>query len=93
MIKEDLELSKEREIGINLMKKFHHTSNLYFDTVEEKETETKPVGSTEDVKDQAAQVTQAAKAKDRVMEEMMNGVLTTRDMVRLITNSTKKQVQ
>jgi hypothetical protein len=75
------------------MMKSHHSSNLYIDTVEGKVTETNQVRSIDDVKEQAVQVTQAAKSENRVMEEMLNGVLTTRELVRLITNSTKKQAQ
>jgi hypothetical protein len=86
-------LSKERDTGTNSMMKSHHTSNLYFDTVEVNEKETKSQKLINDVKEQAAKVTQAEKADDRVIEDIINGVLTTRDMVRLITTATKKQVQ
>jgi hypothetical protein len=86
-------LSKERDTGTNSMMKSHHTSNLYFDTIEGNEKETKSLKLINDVKEQASKVTQAEKAEDRVIEDIINGVLTTRDMVRLITTSTKKQVQ
>jgi hypothetical protein len=85
-------LSKERDTGTNSMMKSHYTSNLYFDTVEVHEKETKSLKLINDVKEQAAKVTQAEKADDRVIEDIINGVLTTRDMVRLITTATKKQV-
>jgi glycerol-3-phosphate responsive antiterminator len=71
--------------------KSHHTSNLCVDTVEGIEKETKSLEFINDVKEQAAKVALPDKAEDRIMEDLINGVLTTRDMVRLIATSTKSK--
>jgi hypothetical protein len=84
-------LSKERDTGTNSMMKSHHTSNLYFDTVEVNEKETKSLEFINDVKEQTVKVALPDKAEDRIMEDLINGVLTTRDMVRLIATSTKSK--
>lgn len=87
----DLKLSLKRKPSINLMKKSHLSSNLVSvksTKLNQAEQGMETLKDLENVRNQAAQVTLAAKDQDMGVDEIINGVFTTREMVRLITKST-----